>query len=638
MARLITASFDTGLDSAEIGGHLVHNYGVFSADISGLYGISNADFVKSGVRSLGVYSNGLFSVSDSLVTGLATNDWVVDRVYFFKFHLLYIKGDNPLHSGYSSSAVNDTWRAEYDPTNRPVFVVSAVEESAEFHTRLVFDSVGHLVVEHNNASAGAVTSSIALDEGTWYEIRIEFKISDSPNGYMKVWIDGTLDIDDSGVDTRYNAGDFVYWKFGHFMTGLPLYGYDHHYDNLFVNDDQGASNNGHLLDGLVLYIFPPISDAGPNEWFRDSPLTCEAGTGAVGMVAACQALIDLTGEGTTDGGATICPTFDEHYIYILGAMPIAGLDVASQFRPGALEGSYRLYSRGDMVGDQEVFNFGDIAAVIGANSTGVAVHVLVFSSAINAVTGLAKGLLKVGGTDYLSSNVFGPKGVVDLGYGLGSWYQNPDTVSAWTSEELNSVQAGAERIDSELRDFNLTHLFVMVECVPVNPVDITLSTKGKVSVAGDLGVTAKGKVSITNFVSRGVGLPHVGQGMQFDDWVKNPNTDAAWTQIELDALQMGVESVDLGGGPNQVSVDGVYLIVEHDETRDERRDSLFGAKAQIQLSSVSAFIAKSRIFVPGDAIVGSKMGFFSGNRIFPIPPPRLEVVDADTRIQPEVYP
>ena len=638
MARLITASFDTGLDSDEIGGHLVHNYGVFTADISSLYGINNTDFVRSGIRSLGVYSNGLFSISDSLVAGQTTNDWIVDRVYFFKFHFLYIKGDNTAHSGYNSPTVNDTIRAEYDPLNRPIFVVSSAEESTEFHARLVFDSVGHLVIEHNNVSAGSVTSSIALEEGTWYEIRIEFKISDSPNGYMKVWIDGTLDIDDSSVDTRYNAGDFVYWKFGHFITGLPLYGYDYHYDNLFVNDDQGAVNNGHLPDGLVLYIFPPISDAGPNEWFRNNPLACEVGTGATVMAAACQTFIDLTGEGAAGGDAAICPIFDEHYIYILGTMPIAGLDIASQHKPNAIEGSYSLYSKGDMVGDQEVFSFDDVAVVIGANSTDISVHIMAFSLAINAAVGLAKGLLRVGGSDYLSSNVFGPKGVIVAGYSLGSWYQNPDTVSGWVPEEVNNIQAGVERVDSELLDFNLSHLSIMVECVPVNPIDVTLSAKGTVSIAGDMGITAKGKVSVVNFVSFGVGLPHIGQGMQFGDWVKNPDTDESWEQVDLDVLQVGVESVDLGGGPNQVSVDGVYLIVEHDETRDERRDSLFGTKTQIQLSPVSTFTTKCRIFVPGDAIVGSKMGFFSGNRIFPIPPSRLEGIDADTRTQPEAYP
>ena len=261
MARLITASFDLGADMLELGGHLFHQYGGITVDFGGQFysGNTKEAFVKTGVRSLGVYSNGLFDVADSLVSGLQTTDWVADRVYFYKFHFLYVKGDNVEHSGFSSPEVNQTTSARYLPFVRPVFAVSAVDYGSEFHVRLIFDNADHLVVEHNNASVGAVMGAAVLQEGVWYELRIEFKISEAAAGYMKVWIDGVLDVDDSGVDTRYNALDFVHWKFGHFTIDQPLFGYDYYYDNLFVNDDQPSLNQGHLPDGLVLFIFTPES-------------------------------------------------------------------------------------------------------------------------------------------------------------------------------------------------------------------------------------------------------------------------------------------------------------------------------------------------------------------------------------------
>lgn len=154
----------------------------------------------------------------------------------------------------------------------------------------------------------------------------------------------------------------------------------------------------------------------------------------------------------------------------------------------------------------------------------------------------------------------------------------------------------------------------------------------------DSTVTAKGKVTTPFFVSYGSVLPQQGQGMRFGDWPVNPDTDSDWTQDEIDSLEVGMESVDVGGGANQVVVDGVYLIVEHDEARNEQREKTVGAQAFVQLEEDSSFIAKPLVFVPGDAAVGGKVGLFSGNRVFPLPPSELEITDVDTRQEPRIYP
>ena len=154
----------------------------------------------------------------------------------------------------------------------------------------------------------------------------------------------------------------------------------------------------------------------------------------------------------------------------------------------------------------------------------------------------------------------------------------------------------------------------------------------------DSTVTAKGKVTTPFFVSYGSVLPQQGQGVRFGDWPVNPDTDAVWTQDEIDSLEVGMESVDIGGGANQVVVDGVYLIVEHDEARSELREEEFGAQAFVRLEEFASFTAKPKVFVPGDSAVGGKVALFSGNRVFPLPPPGLEITDVDIRQEPGIYP
>lgn len=154
----------------------------------------------------------------------------------------------------------------------------------------------------------------------------------------------------------------------------------------------------------------------------------------------------------------------------------------------------------------------------------------------------------------------------------------------------------------------------------------------------DKSITAKGVVDATFFASYGSVLPHTGQGLQFGDWPVNPDTDSSWTQAEIDNLEIGIQSVDAGGGSNQVVVDGTYLIVEHDETRNDRRESSFDAKTYIQLAPTVSFVAKYVLLVPGDRAVGAKAGFFSGNRVFPIPPSRREIIDPTVRLTPTAYP
>lgn len=95
-----------------------------------------------------------------------------------------------------------------------------------FHVGLYVDANDKLVVRNNETSPSTDTGSTTLTQDTWYEVQIECKNAGSPNGYIKVWLNGTLEVELSsvdlirsvgavgGVDLGYNLanGDDYFWK------------------------------------------------------------------------------------------------------------------------------------------------------------------------------------------------------------------------------------------------------------------------------------------------------------------------------------------------------------------------------------------------------------------------------------------
>lgn len=139
--------------------------------------------------------------------------------------------------------------------------------TTSFHIELLLLSDGELRVDLGVTELDR-TVGLGLVADTWYYIEIRFVISNTV-GEVELFVDGVQELNLTSQDTRNNAAldenvDRLLF-FGH--TG------NHHdFDDIYILDDTGLTNNTFLGDSIVETVFPD-GDGNRNEFTQLSGLT-----------------------------------------------------------------------------------------------------------------------------------------------------------------------------------------------------------------------------------------------------------------------------------------------------------------------------------------------------------------------------
>lgn len=109
--------------------------------------------------------------------------------------------------------------------------------------------VGRFDDVNSISTAGVAVGNIPIADGQWHHIEIEY-VAHTSTGSVKVWIDGILDIDLSGIDTSDAAsGDVTTFTRVMMCGSMNNSGSgqsDGRVDDLLVWDDSGSDFTGHL--------------------------------------------------------------------------------------------------------------------------------------------------------------------------------------------------------------------------------------------------------------------------------------------------------------------------------------------------------------------------------------------------------
>ena len=140
----------------------------------------------------------------------------------------------------------------------------------DFQVSLALNTAGFIEAYQGSPQAGTLlgTGSHLVTIGTWYFVELGAYIDNSA-GTLQVFVNGMLDLDLSGIDTQALAGDTADTiVLGGFITAtggaLSFW-----LGQIYVCDDQGASENTFLGDCRVIAQVP-TGDGAHAEW---TPLT-----------------------------------------------------------------------------------------------------------------------------------------------------------------------------------------------------------------------------------------------------------------------------------------------------------------------------------------------------------------------------
>lgn len=112
---------------------------------------------------------------------------------------------------------------------------------------------------------GNITAPGALTPGGWNYVEIEFKPASSSNGYVRVYVDGNLVINESSRSTAqsfYTSRGFAL----DMATSTPGTGSDFiAFDDVYLLDADGSTHTERLGERRVI-VTVPNSDETPNDW------------------------------------------------------------------------------------------------------------------------------------------------------------------------------------------------------------------------------------------------------------------------------------------------------------------------------------------------------------------------------------
>jgi hypothetical protein len=126
------------------------------------------------------------------------------------------------------------------------------------HTLLRVNGSDGLAVDRAGTVIASSASAI-ISANIWYYIEIQFKLGDSPNGYVKVRVNGNTVIDESGLDTK-NAGTKTVYDTVRLLTPSASSGGINHYDDMYISTGSGCAFKGDHTIGCDSLIGEPFDN------------------------------------------------------------------------------------------------------------------------------------------------------------------------------------------------------------------------------------------------------------------------------------------------------------------------------------------------------------------------------------------
>jgi hypothetical protein len=121
-----------------------------------------------------------------------------------------------------------------------------------------------------NFRNAVATGSISIIDGNWHDVEVYFKSDETTAGEVKVWVDGTLDVNVSGIQTaKVGWSDISALTICDVSMGKTILATldTCWFGHLLVWDDRAGGLTGELPTHRIrIDTLKPVSDAGPNEW------------------------------------------------------------------------------------------------------------------------------------------------------------------------------------------------------------------------------------------------------------------------------------------------------------------------------------------------------------------------------------
>lgn len=221
-----------------------------------------------------------------------------------------------------------------------------------------------------------------LKENKWYAIEAQVFLSTGTDGYVKVYTDGDLYGELTGIITVSINANFISGT-SHFFS--QRYGGSTYLDNLWVVDNVGTANTGFLGESLVNVMLP-------------------------------------TGNGNQNDFTNSSGTSTNNYLYVDEVIP----DDDTTYTSGSIIGDIDLYKTNSIL-DQS----GNI------NIIGLSVGSLVKDP---IASGVYRNLIRTGGTNY--SGDAGYALTSTYKYNIDFYDENPNTTAAWTYSDISGLEIG----------------------------------------------------------------------------------------------------------------------------------------------------------------------------------------------------
>jgi|Cruoilmetagenom7_1024161.scaffolds.fasta_scaffold00637_5 hypothetical protein len=141
-------------------------------------------------------------------------------------------------------------------------------EQSVTELRLRYEAGGEIAIDRGSTEID-VTTSLGLSTDTWYWIEFQFKVHDS-TGLYELKVDEVSVLSDSGVDTKQTTGVTT---IGTIFIPAPIGQSDYWFDNMYILDDNGLTNNDFLGEITVETLFPTSDGVTHTDFTPASGLT-----------------------------------------------------------------------------------------------------------------------------------------------------------------------------------------------------------------------------------------------------------------------------------------------------------------------------------------------------------------------------
>ena len=285
---------------------------------------------------------------------------------------------------------NDVWTAGFHfyipdvlSTTNPFFrFCQANVAGFSDGVQLQFAGSGTIEINDGGGTQLAVTSANTVSANTWHHVEVQAKCN-STTGYVELRVDGATVASVNNVDTT-ESGSEEWSCVALCAPGSVLY--QMRFDNLYICNDQGSTNNGFLGECFV-HTLKPTSDAGTND-------------------------------GTPSTG-------NDHYAMVDEAVPDTDTT----------------YITVDTDGDKEMFGYETLSINSGAPVLGI--QMASVGARRTAAFAKLKHVFESGGTES-SQNSHTLHGTANYMGVQQIQESNPDTSAAWTESEVNAGTFGVE--------------------------------------------------------------------------------------------------------------------------------------------------------------------------------------------------